>query len=179
MVNDISNNGYYAGFDIEKDYIKDDFNRILDTLKKSYELEKNATQNGLNTILDDIDKINYLDYTNTIRYILMLEHVFAGINLSGLKEFLESSSYLPMSVQYNNNECISLYRNKDNSLIMDNNDYYFVSNKELNNIDSIVLDSKYSNREYVYDMVINNVMDKYNVGMRMLEIRRKKKNGKR
>ena len=74
-IKDISNNAYYTGFDIEVNYIKDDFLKVLEMLKKGYKLEKIVSMNGLDNILDDMDKINYLDYSYTTKYFDMLEDV--------------------------------------------------------------------------------------------------------
>jgi hypothetical protein len=178
-INDISNNAYYSGFDIEKDYIKDDFDKILEMLKRSFRLEENASYYGLDNILDDINKLDYLDYSNVSKYLDMLEYSFSGIDKVNLKEFLMDSSYLPMNVKYKEGDYISLYRNKLNSLIMDNNDYYIVSNNNINEMESIIVDSKYSDKGYIYGMFMNHIMDKYNSGKKLLEVRKKKQNEKR
>lgn len=174
-INLISKNAYYAGLDVGVDYIKDDFSRLLEMLKLSFNLEKSASLYGFDNILEDISRLNYLDYTNTIRYLDMLKHVFGGMDKIYLKGFLDNASYLPMSVKYENRDYISLYKNKVNSLIMDNGGYYLlVSNEDISEMKPIVLDMVFSDKDNTYNRVINSFLSNYDRTKRGLELKRER-----
>lgn len=93
-IKDISNNAYYACFDIEGEYIKDDFLKILEMLKKSFKLEEYVSSYKLFDILDDINKLDYLDYSYTTKYLDMLENVLDNCDDNVMSKYNDGKKFL-------------------------------------------------------------------------------------
>ena len=61
---------------------------------------------------------------------------------------------------------------------MDNNGYYLKDNKEIKREESLVLDNRYSDKDNMYNIILEYIINKYNECKKVIKSKRRIRDGK-